>query len=90
MKQGSADSQAKMQILRFALSKISRVAHTSRRFLPRCLRPCGRGTDMLKNGASAPPAGQSPGGLAQTPSCGVCDVPKGHARVGSSIQPVHT
>ena len=21
---------------------------------------------------------------------GVCDVPKGHARVGSSIQPVHT
>jgi serine/threonine protein kinase len=29
------------------------------------------------------------GGLAQTPPSGVCDVPKGHARVGSSIQPVH-
>jgi hypothetical protein len=30
------------------------------------------------------------GGLAQTPPCGVCDVPKGHAQVGSLIQPVHT
>jgi hypothetical protein len=28
--------------------------------------------------------------LAQTPPFGVCDVPKGHARLGGSIQPVYT